>query len=126
MREFDGAAPRATYRLQMRKSFPFAAAREIAPYLRDLGVSHLYLSPVSTARAGSAHGYDVIDHGRVNPELGGEGEFRELARVVRELGMGLVLDIVPNHMAVGGGDNRARLRAGFALFSRRARRTGGD
>jgi len=86
---------RATYRLQLTPEFGFAAARELVPYLRDLGVSHLYLSPSLQARAGSQHGYDVIDPRRISDALGGEDEFRKLAGA----GLGVILDIVPNHMA---------------------------
>lgn len=89
----------ATYRLQLTRDFPLAAARDVAPYLHDLGVSHLYLSPILAARAGSAHGYDVIDHARLNPELGTEDDLRALAADLHARGMGIVLDIVPNHMA---------------------------
>jgi (1->4)-alpha-D-glucan 1-alpha-D-glucosylmutase len=90
---------RATYRLQLGPGMGFAEARELVPYLRDLGISHLYLPPSFQARAGSTHGYDVVDPGRISEELGGEAAFMELAAAVREAGMGLVLDIVPNHMA---------------------------
>jgi (1->4)-alpha-D-glucan 1-alpha-D-glucosylmutase len=93
-------ALRATYRLQLSGGFGFAAAREIVPYLRDLGVSHLYLPPSFQAREGSMHGYDVVDPGSISNELGGEAEFRALVEAVRDAGMGIVLDIVPNHMAV--------------------------
>jgi (1->4)-alpha-D-glucan 1-alpha-D-glucosylmutase len=93
-------APTATYRLQLQPDFPFAAAAQAAPYLATLGVSHLHLSPVLEAVPGSAHGYDVVDHTRVREELGGEEGLRALARTARAHGLGLVLDIVPNHMAV--------------------------
>jgi (1->4)-alpha-D-glucan 1-alpha-D-glucosylmutase len=86
---------RATYRLQLTPEFGFAAARELVPYLRDLGISHLYLSPSLQAREGSQHGYDVIDPRRISDALGGEAEFRKLAGA----GLGVILDIVPNHMA---------------------------
>jgi (1->4)-alpha-D-glucan 1-alpha-D-glucosylmutase len=86
---------RATYRLQLTPSFGFREARAVVPYLRDLGVSHLYLSPVLEARAGSQHGYDVVDPRRVREELGGERELRRLC----EAGLRVVLDVVPNHMA---------------------------
>jgi (1->4)-alpha-D-glucan 1-alpha-D-glucosylmutase len=92
---------RATYRLQLTSSFGFAAARALVPYLRDLGVSHLYLSPSLQARPGSTHGYDVIDPGRLSDAFGGFQEFDELSRATRSAGMGLILDIVPNHMAIG-------------------------
>ncbi|HYG43310.1 MAG TPA: malto-oligosyltrehalose synthase [Bordetella sp.] len=91
--------PRATARLQLHGAFTLDdAARQVA-YYAQLGVSHLYLSPVTTARPGSTHGYDVIDHARVNPELGGEAALRRLVAALRAHGMGLVADIVPNHMA---------------------------
>ncbi|MFD9354126.1 malto-oligosyltrehalose synthase [Streptomyces sp. NPDC060031] len=93
-------APASTYRLQLRPEFPFAAAEAAVPYLATLGVSHLHLSPVLEAVPGSAHGYDVTDHSRVRAELGGEPGLRALARTARAHGLGLVLDIVPNHMAV--------------------------
>jgi (1->4)-alpha-D-glucan 1-alpha-D-glucosylmutase len=92
--------PLATYRLQLRPEFGFDAAAEIAPYLADLGVSHLYASPYLQAARGSAHGYDVIDPARVNEELGGEEGHARLCRALGENGLGQVLDIVPNHMAV--------------------------
>ena len=97
--------PTATCRLQFNAAFPFAAAEKIAPYLRDLGVSHVYASPILTARAGSMHGYDVVDFSRINPELGGEAGFERLAEALHARGLGIILDIVPNHMAVGGADN---------------------
>jgi (1->4)-alpha-D-glucan 1-alpha-D-glucosylmutase len=86
---------RATYRLQLGTDLDFAAARELVPYLKDLGVSHLYLSPSFQARPGSTHGYDVTDPGLISEELGGEDGFRALAHA----GLGVILDIVPNHMA---------------------------
>jgi (1->4)-alpha-D-glucan 1-alpha-D-glucosylmutase len=86
---------RATYRLQLRPGFGFREARELVPYLRDLGISHLYLSPALQARAGSTHGYDVVDPTRLSDELGGEDEYRALC----SSGLGVVQDIVPNHMA---------------------------
>jgi (1->4)-alpha-D-glucan 1-alpha-D-glucosylmutase len=93
------AAFRATYRLQLGGGFGFAQARELVPYVRDLGVSHLYLPPSFQAREGSTHGYDVVDPGRFSEELGGEREFDALAAAARRAGLGLILDIVPNHMA---------------------------
>src|SRR5918996_1372433 len=87
---------RATYRLQLGPGMGFERARELVPYLRDLGVSHLYLPPSFQAREGSTHGYDVVDPGRISEELGGEEAFRALASA----GLGVILDIVPNHMAV--------------------------
>jgi (1->4)-alpha-D-glucan 1-alpha-D-glucosylmutase len=88
---------RATYRLQLRPGFGFREARALVPYLEELGVSHLYLSPVLQARAGSTHGYDVVDPTRVSEELGGEQELRALCSA----GLRVILDVVPNHMAVG-------------------------
>jgi (1->4)-alpha-D-glucan 1-alpha-D-glucosylmutase len=95
--------PRATLRLQFHRGFTLDAAARRVPYFARLGVSHLYASPLFAARPGSTHGYDVIDPNRVNPELGGEAALRRLVTDLRENGMGLILDIVPNHMAVGGG-----------------------
>ncbi|TVL92850.1 malto-oligosyltrehalose synthase [Streptomyces sp. SAJ15] len=92
--------PTATYRLQLQPRFPFAAARAAVPYLASLGVSHLHLSPVLEAVPGSTHGYDVVDHAAVRGELGGEEGLRELARAAHAHGLGLIVDIVPNHMAV--------------------------
>jgi (1->4)-alpha-D-glucan 1-alpha-D-glucosylmutase len=99
------APPRATMRMQFHKDFPFEKAIPLAPYLRRLGISHLYSSPILTARAGSNHGYDVIDPTTVNKELGGEEGFRKLVAALRAENLGMVVDIVPNHMAVGGDDN---------------------
>jgi malto-oligosyltrehalose synthase len=93
--------PRATMRLQFHKGFTFADAEKIVPHLARLGISHIYASPITTARAGSMHGYDVIDPTRVNPELGGEPALRRLVATLRDAGLGLIIDIVPNHMAVG-------------------------
>jgi (1->4)-alpha-D-glucan 1-alpha-D-glucosylmutase len=93
------AEPRATYRLQLGPGLGFAEARALVPYLRDLGVSHLYLSPSFQARPGSTHGYDVVDPTRISEELGGPQAFDALAREARDAGLGIVLDIVPNHMA---------------------------
>jgi len=92
-------APRATYRLQFHKGFTFADAERLVPYFARLGISHIYASPITTARAGSMHGYDVIDPTRVNPELGGEQALCALAGGLRSAGLGLIVDIVPNHMA---------------------------
>lgn len=97
--------PRATLRLQLHRGFDFDAATAQVPYLAALGISHVYTSPILCARAGSMHGYDVVDPTQVNPELGGEVGLRRLVACLREHGMGLIADIVPNHMAVGGSDN---------------------
>jgi (1->4)-alpha-D-glucan 1-alpha-D-glucosylmutase len=98
-------SPRATYRLQFHKGFTFDDAVPLAPYLAKLGISHLYSSPILTARAGSMHGYDVVDHTRINPELGGAEAFERLAAAMKAMKIGIIVDIVPNHMAVGGADN---------------------
>ncbi len=90
----------STYRLQMHAGFTFADAASVVPYLSDLGVTHLYLSPVLQAVPGSAHGYDVLDHTRVSSELGGHDGLVALAGTAREHGLGLVVDVVPNHMAL--------------------------
>jgi (1->4)-alpha-D-glucan 1-alpha-D-glucosylmutase len=92
--------PDSTYRLQLTREFGFAAVADLADYLADLGVSHAYLSPVLEAVPGSTHGYDVTDHARIRAELGGEGAFHAMAERLRTRGLGIVLDIVPNHMAV--------------------------
>ncbi len=92
---------RCTYRLQLRPHLDFRKARELVPYLRDLGVSHLYLSPSMQARAGSTHGYDVVDPTTIALDLGGEEEFRALC----EAGLGVILDVVPNHMAASEDEN---------------------
>jgi len=94
------AERRATYRLQLRPGFGFLEAARLAPYLAALGVSHLYSSPVLQAVPGSPHGYDVVDHSRVSEELGGEAGRRQLAAALAENGLSLLLDIVPNHMAI--------------------------
>ncbi|HXL91507.1 MAG TPA: malto-oligosyltrehalose synthase [Streptosporangiaceae bacterium] len=92
--------PRSTYRLQLTADFGFAAAGELAGYLADLGVTHAYLSPILQAAPGSRHGYDVVDHSRVSADLGGEDAFRAMVAQFRAHGLGVVVDIVPNHMAV--------------------------
>jgi (1->4)-alpha-D-glucan 1-alpha-D-glucosylmutase len=93
-------APSATYRLQLQPAFPFAAAERAVPHLAGLGVSHLHLSPILTCVPGSTHGYDVTDHTSVRAELGGEDGLRSLAAAAHAHGLGLIADIVPNHMAV--------------------------
>jgi len=96
---------RATLRLQFHKGFTLEHAVPLVPYFARLGISHIYASPLLAARAGSMHGYDVVDPTQVNPELGGEPALRRLVSTLREHNMGLILDIVSNHMAVGGSDN---------------------
>jgi (1->4)-alpha-D-glucan 1-alpha-D-glucosylmutase len=95
----------ATARLQFHAGFTLDDAVPLVPYLKRLGITHLYASPILKARPGSTHGYDIVDHGQINPELGGEPALRRLHAALRGAGLGLVLDIVPNHMGVGGADN---------------------
>jgi (1->4)-alpha-D-glucan 1-alpha-D-glucosylmutase len=92
------AGYQSSYRVQLSAGFGFAAARAAVPYLADLGVTHLYTSPILRARTGSPHGYDVVDPTQVSPELGGESGLRDLVAALRAAGMGLVVDLVPNHM----------------------------
>ena len=91
--------PVSTYRVQAHRGFPFSDVRGLVGYLSSLGVGDLYCSPILQARSGSVHCYDVVDHSTVNPELGGEDGFRRLVSALRGRGMGILLDIVPNHMA---------------------------
>ena len=101
-RDLAKARPiRSTYRLQLTPDFGFDAARELVGYLADLGVSHLYLSPILQARTGSTHGYDVADPSRVSQDLGGEPALRTLADTAHAAGLGLIADIVPNHLGIG-------------------------
>jgi len=99
------ALPVATYRLQLTADFNFERAAEIVPYLKALGITHLYASPFMKARKGSSHGYDVVDHASLNPELGGEAGFARLSEALREHDLGLILDFVPNHVGVHFADN---------------------
>ncbi len=99
------AAPRATYRVQLHAGFGFDDVAAIAPYLAELGVSHVYCSPYLQAAAGSTHGYDVVDHHRLNQELGGEEGHHRMCRALAAAGLSQVLDIVPNHMAAAGREN---------------------
>ena len=93
-------APASTYRVQLGPGLTFSGAAELVPYLRDLGVGAMYTSPVLAAVPGSTHGYDVVDPTRVNPGLGGERAFADLGFRLREAGLGLVVDIVPNHQGI--------------------------
>lgn len=97
--------PRATYRLQFNNCFTFADAEALVPYLAELGISHCYASPILKARPGSTHGYDIIDHNALNPEIGTEEDFKRFSDALTRHGMGLMLDLVPNHMGVLRGDN---------------------
>lgn len=90
----------ATYRIQFRPEFTFADATAIVPYLKRLGISHLYASPYLQAAPGSTHGYDIVDFGKVNRELGGLRAHQQLSETLRAQGMGQILDMVPNHMAI--------------------------
>ena len=99
------AIPIATYRLQLTAGFDFDAAAAIVPYLKALGISHLYASPFMKSRQGSTHGYDIVDHTRLNPELGGEAGFERLSRALKQHDVGLILDFVPNHVGVHFADN---------------------
>ena len=93
--------PRATYRVQFSKDFDFDDVAALAPYLAELGISHLYASPYLKARPNSPHGYDITDHNSLNPELGGEAGFARMVAALRANGLEQILDYVPNHMGVG-------------------------
>ncbi|KJC60989.1 glycosyl hydrolase [Bradyrhizobium sp. LTSPM299] len=99
------AIPIATYRLQLTADFDFDAAARVLPYLKALGISHVYASPFTKARKGSTHGYDVVDHTKFNPELGGEAGFSRLSDALKQNDLGLILDFVPNHVGVHFADN---------------------
>ena len=122
--------PRATYRLQFHKDFGFEDARRIVPYLAALGVSHVYASPLTRARPGSTHGYDVIDFNHLNPELGDDAAFEALVAELHAHDMGLLLDFVPNHMGVGSRQpvvaRRARVGTGQPLCDLLRHRLGGE
>ena len=99
------AIPIATYRVQLTADFDLDAAASIVPYLKALGITHLYTSPFMKARKGSTHGYDIVDHTRINPELGGDAGFERLSRALKQHDLGLILDFVPNHVGVHFADN---------------------
>ena len=99
------AIPIATYRLQLTADFDFDAAAAVVPYLKSLGISHVYASPFMKARSGSTHGYDIVDHTKFNPELSGEAGFERLSAALRAHDLGLILDFVPNHVGVHFADN---------------------
>src|SRR4051812_27296320 len=94
--------PTSTYRLQLHAGFTFGQAADVVPYVARLGVSHLYLSPVLQAAPGSMHGYDVVDHSVVSADLGGETGLLGLAHTAHRHDLGIVVDVVPNHMAIPG------------------------
>jgi (1->4)-alpha-D-glucan 1-alpha-D-glucosylmutase len=98
--------PSSTYRIQLSRCFTFQDAARLVPYLKDLGIGALYTSPILMARPGSSHGYDVVDHERLNPELGTASDFRSLGETLRAAGMGWIVDIVPNHMCIAGSNWR--------------------
>ncbi len=97
--------PEATYRLQFHAGFTFRQAGDIVAYLRELGVTHCYASPYLKARPGSTHGYDIIDHRHLNPEIGSGDDFAAWVEALRSAGLGQILDMVPNHMGVVGNEN---------------------
>src|SRR6266436_5202218 len=97
--------PTATYRLQLHREFSFRQAQALTGYLRDLGISHIYTSPIFKAAPGSMHGYDISDHNQLNPELGTPEDFAAWSGALRENGMGLVVDFVPNHMGIADSGN---------------------
>ncbi|THD71445.1 MAG: malto-oligosyltrehalose synthase [Bradyrhizobium sp.] len=99
------AIPVATYRIQLTANFDFDAAAAIVPYLKALGITHLYASPFMKSRKGSTHGYDVVDHTRINPELGGDAGLQRLSQALKQHDLGLILDFVPNHVGVHFADN---------------------
>jgi len=99
------AIPIATYRVQLTTNFDFDAAASIVPYLKALGITHLYASPFMKSRKGSTHGYDIVDHAQINPELGGDAGFERLSRALKQHDLGLILDFVPNHVGVHFADN---------------------
>lgn len=99
------AVPLATYRLQLTADFDFDKAAAVVPYLKALGITHLYTSPVMKARKGSTHGYDTVDHSQFNPELGGEAGFARLSEALTRHNLGLIIDFVPNHVGVHFADN---------------------
>jgi (1->4)-alpha-D-glucan 1-alpha-D-glucosylmutase len=99
------SVPVATYRLQLTADFNFDAAAAVVPYLKQLGISHVYASPFMKARKGSTHGYDIVDHTRFNPELGGDAGFDRFSAALKQHDLGLILDFVPNHVGVHFDDN---------------------
>ena len=97
--------PESTYRLQLHAGFTFRDARPSCPTCADLGITHAYASPYLKARPGSTHGYDIVDHGCLNPEIGTTEDYEAWVAALRDAGLGQVLDTVPNHMGVGTNEN---------------------
>src|SRR5262245_17868980 len=97
--------PISTYRLQLHAGFTFEDAAKVVPYLAALRVTEIYASPILRAEKGSPHGYNVVDFGSVNPELGGDAGFAALVKAERGRGLGTVVDFVPNHMGIASGEN---------------------
>lgn len=97
--------PNSTYRLQFNHLFKFSDAKAIIPYLHELGISDCYASPYFVVKKGSLHGYDVLDHNQINPEIGTEAEYNEFVEELKKFEMGQMLDIVPNHMCIVGNEN---------------------
>ncbi len=104
--ELTARIPLSTYRVQLNQTFRFRDAQAIVPYLNELGISDLYTSPCLKARKGSLHGYDLVDPHTLNPEIGTREEYNALVEELKQYGMGQILDIVPNHMCIEGGENR--------------------
>ncbi|MGH7169555.1 MAG: alpha-amylase family glycosyl hydrolase, partial [Gemmataceae bacterium] len=98
-------SPEATYRLQFHAGFTFQDAAHLAPYFHDLGISHVYASPYLKARPGSTHGYDVLDHQHLNPEIGRDADYAAYIDALRQHNLGQILDVVPNHMGIVGNEN---------------------
>ena len=109
--------PVATYRLQLDCSFTFRDARDAAPYLDTLGITDYYLSPFFEPSSSASHGYDIADHNRFNPALGNEPDYRALVAELRARQMGVIIDVVPNHMGISGNRN-ARASFPVALLVR--------
>src|SRR5205823_3639186 len=99
------ALPESTYRLQFKNDFTFRDAARITPYLAELGITHCYASPYLKARPGSGHGYDIVDHRQLNPEVGGDDDYNAWIDALRQHNMSHVLDVVPNHMGIVGNEN---------------------
>ena len=97
--------PASAYRLQFNREFTFQDATRLIPYLHELGVTDIYASPFLMARPGSMHGYDISSHCRINPEIGTREDFNRMSDALRERGMGLIADVVPNHMGIDHASN---------------------